>query len=151
MATRKTKAELAKEKEYAMERLRELLAPIDEIYTTVTWVNRIGDSHAIKPLIAVPNGPQNRYPGQYSIIDLSYYVSCIGLGRIKVGDGGVIRSGSGSDFAHDLVMHIAYAVFPEWECRGEWCGSNTHVNPPREEHRPGLMHTDGYRFHKVSI
>lgn len=145
MATRKTKAELAKEKEYALERLHKLLAHVDEVFTVVTWVNRTGEARAVKVLIAGPNGA-GRYENQCGIVDISWYLSCIGLGKIKKDHGGVI---CGS--ADELVMNIAYRAFPEWECRGEWCGSNTHSYPPQEERGPGLMHTDGYRFHKVSI
>src|SRR5262245_38854263 len=102
----KTKAQLAQEaldKEEAMKRLREILEPVRTIYTHVTSVNRTGDQRTIMALVAVKPWEGDRYGGPAQIIDLSWQLSRIGLGKHSDRHGGVTVGGGGMDMGYHLV------------------------------------------------
>jgi hypothetical protein len=87
--------------------------------------------------------------------DLTWLIVKAGIGKSSPTHGGVVMGGAGMDMGFALVYEIGRAVIgiQPWACRGERCGSNEHVNPPRVPRGSDVIHIgdSGYRFRKETL
>ena len=117
------------EKQQAIDYLRDILKPGDTVYTVLRHVSRSGMLRAISPIIVSGNKQPN---------DLTYWVSlALGWGTDD-DNGGIKVTGCGMDAGFHLVHNLSYVLYPDsFECIGENCPSNDHVNGDRnrEPHR----------------
>jgi hypothetical protein len=122
------------EQQEAIDKLHELLKPGDTVYTVLRHVSRSGMTRAISPIIMTDDGPW----------EISY-LACPALGwRFNERHGGVTVSGCGMDTGFHLVYEISREMYPDgFECIGEGCPSNDHVNGDRN-YKPHHHNSGGY-------
>lgn len=138
--TKAQQAQQEQERAEARDRLRDLLASVDVIYTVLTHTSRDGMSRAIKPVISThPDG----------VRDITHLVAAATGDKIHR-NGGITMGGCGMDMGFALVYNIGRTVIGDqpWQCRGDRCPSNEHVNSPRVPYGPEVIHASdgGYRF-----
>jgi hypothetical protein len=122
------------ERQEFVEKLREILKPGDVLYTTVSHVSRSGMSRVIDVHQIVDNQPRC----------LSFWVAKATEHTIDKRNGGVRIGGCGMDMGFALVYQVSQALFPTgFECIGEGCPSNDHVNGDRD-YSPHHHHSGGY-------
>lgn len=110
------------EREQEMKSLRELLPPGSVVYTSVAHVSRSGMQREIKVYAMVDNQPQW----------ISYAVAKVLRNRLGKRDG-VIMGGCGMDMGFALVYELSYNLYPQgFECIGQGCPANDHVNGDRD-------------------
>lgn len=138
--TKAQRAQQERERTEARDRLRELLASVNVIYTVLTHTSRDGMFRAIKPLIATHLD---------DVRDITHLVS-LATGDKEHRRGGIGMGGCGMDMGFALVYNIGRVIIDNepWQCRGDRCPSNEHVNSPRAPYGPEVIHTGdgGYRF-----
>ena len=120
------------ERETALERLRERLKPGDTVYTILRHVSRSGMLREISAVV-IRGG---------HILNLSHTAApACGL---RIGKrGGLVVGGCGMDMGFHLVYSLSSAIFPDgFNCIGEKCPSNDHVNGDRN-YNPDHRHGDG--------
>ena len=122
------------ERAEAVARLREWLKPGDTVYCVLRHVSRSGMSRVIQ--VVKPEGDDMVYLG-YNVaaaIDAPYDRKREG---VKMG-------GCGMDMGFALVYELAHALWPDgYECIGEKCPSNDHVNGDRN-YGPHHHNSGGY-------
>jgi hypothetical protein len=121
------------EKAEAVKFLRGILKPGDTIYTTLRHVSRSGMSRSISLFKMTDDGPH----------ELDYW-ACRLLEGFDPKNGGCKASGCGMDMGFHLVNNLSYALFYDYECTGEKCPSNIHVNDWESPRGAGIQHKDGY-------
>lgn len=108
-------------------KLRGWLKPGDTVYTVLDHVSASGMSRDIRLIIIKTDDK-----GQPYTLHPNYATQVLtGYPRAKRGDGLRI-GGCGSDMGFELVYNLSAALFPDgFECIGENCPSNDHVNGDR--------------------
>ena len=132
---------MAKEKDEAIQELREILKPGDTVYCILRHVSRSGMMRAISPMI-VQNGEA---PWEIT------HLVCPATGRkFHQKHGGVKVHGCGMDMGFELVYALSRTLWPDgFECIGKgkgWghgCPSNDHVNGDRN-YEPHHHESGGY-------
>jgi hypothetical protein len=118
MATQK-----AKERDEAIERLREWVKPGDTIYTILRHKSSSGMSRVIDMLKIEDN----------RVMTLGWNAAKALGDRFDNDREGVRVSGAGMDMGFHLVMNLGYVLFPDgFGCVGEHCPSNDHFNGDRD-------------------
>lgn len=102
MATRTSNSEKAEQKARALESLKNMLKPGDEVYTICKHVSRSGMMRHIAVYIARDG----------KIIDISWYVSHA-IGWSRADNGGIKVSGAGMDMGFHLVYTLGRVMFHE--------------------------------------
>lgn len=115
--------------------LLKFLKPGDTVYTQLVHVSRSGMYRVIRLFIIDDNKP----------FDISGMASDL-LEGWDDRHYGCKASGCGMDMGFHLVYNLAYRLFsPEWECTGEHCPSNDHLNNWKGPRGAGVMHQEsGY-------
>jgi hypothetical protein len=101
-------------------RLRELVKPGDTVYTVLRHVSRSGMYRAIDLYLLKDND--------------RVWLSAMAAPLLEGFDQrheACKASGCGMDMGFHLVHNLASALYPAWECTGEHCPSNDHVNAGR--------------------
>lgn len=112
------------EREQAIEQLREIFPPGSTVYTVRRNTSRSGASHSIS---VVTNNWKGDGPS-----DISFLAARAMADKIDHTHGGIKRHGGGMDMGFDLVYTLSSELYPEgFECIGERCPSNDHVNGDR--------------------
>ena len=120
------------EVERSVSRLHDELHPGEDVYTIIRHVSRSGMSRSIDVLIV--RGGQ--------LLNVTYDASRLLGDRIDQNHGGIVRGGCGMDMGFDLVYSMGRRLWPDgFECVGEGCPSNDHLNDDRD-------YTPGHRIHK---
>lgn len=130
------------DKNESVTRLRELLSPGEELYTTVTHVSPSGMTRWIRVLLIRDNHP----------VDISWHVARALQRPVNTRNHeGVETGGCGMDMGFELVYSLSRRLYPEgYECigydadgnsTGRICPANDHVNKPYPhvlmQHRDG--------------
>lgn len=122
-----------KRKQEAIERLREIVNPGDELRTVLRHASRSGMQRQID--VYKIEGGEARYLTAW-VADALDYRQAQGLhGPLKV-------NGCGMDMGYHVVYSLARTLWPDsFDCVGEGCPSNDHSNGDRDysPHR----HSDG--------
>lgn len=119
----------AKERQEAIEKLKEWIKPGDTIYTTVKHVSRSGMMRVIDVHLIENNEPHW----------ISYLVSKVLEWGFDEKKEGVRVSGCGMDMGFHLVYTLSSILFRDgFDCIGEKCPSNDHVN--RVQAPNGIWH-----------
>ena len=120
------------ERQEAQAKLREWLKPGDEVRTILRHVSRSGMSRSVSAII----------DGE----DWSGFVAKAIGSTFDRNNGGVKMGGAGMDMGFALVYELSYSLWPDgFQCSGEGCPSNDHVNPPRPAADGKMMHKEsGY-------
>lgn len=123
-------------KQEAIDKLRTMVKPGEEVRTILRHVTRSGMSRSVSVVL---NGED-----------------CSGLVALAVGmpfdrnHDGVKVGGCGMDVGFHLVYELSRTLYPEYRCTGrdgygrDHCPSNEHVNPPRPKPDGKRTHRDGY-------
>jgi len=127
---------MPKEREEAIQELRELLKPGDTVHCILRHVSRSGMTRAISPVILGTDG---------SSWEISYLVGPATGRKVNQKHGGVTVSGCGMDMGFELVYTLSRTLFPDgFECIGKGCPASDHVNPPHDQnYEPHLHPIDG--------
>lgn len=113
-----------KEREEALQHLRDILKPGDEVRTILRHVSRSGMLRSISPI--------------FKDNDLSYWFSKA-LDWPLHKTGGVSVGGCGMDMGFHLVYTLSRCLWREgFDCIGKDCPSNDHFNREEKKH-----HSDG--------
>lgn len=125
MATKAQKAE----REEALEQLRGMLKPGDELHTILRHVSKSGMSRDISVIIPDP---------ETTLYDATYLVARA-LGERVQDNGGIRMGGCGMDMGFALVYNLSRAMYPNgFTCAGDGedrrhrCPANDHSNPERD-------------------
>lgn len=112
-----------REKQEALDRLREWMPAGSTVYCVLRHVSRSGMQRRIGVVVMTPEGPRH----------LNYAVgSVLGLRVTERGDG-VVVNGCGMDMGWHLVYSLSRALWPDgFGCVGKRCPSNDHVNGDRD-------------------
>ena len=132
---------MPKERDEAIQELRELLKPGDTVYCVLRHVSRSGMMRAISPMIIQDGGA----PWEIS------HLVCPALERkFHQKHGGVTVHGCGMDMGFELVYALSRTLYPDgFECigrgeqRGDRCPSNDHTNGDMD-YTPHLHNSGGY-------
>lgn len=120
---------------HAIDQLRELLHPGDEVQCILRSVARSGMSREIS-FGVIKDGVFN---------DISYRVAK--ALDLRLGDKGVKVSGGGMDMGFSVVYALSHALFREFVCvgdkEGRHCPSNDHSNGDRN-YQPHAHSDSGY-------
>ena len=123
---------MAKERNEAIEELRELLKPGDTVYCILRHVSRSGMMRAISPII-VKDGE--------APWEISYLVAPATGRKFNQKHGGVTVSGCGMDMGFELVYTLSRTLWPDgFECVGKGCLAPDHVNPPQDKNYEPHLH-----------
>lgn len=107
------------ERNKAIEDLRKMLSVGTTVYTILRHVSRSGMQRAISVMIVKDNKPH----------DISYLVSKALGWKLHRKQYGVKVDGCGMDMGFHLVYSLSSVIFRNgFECIGEKCPSNDHVN-----------------------
>lgn len=98
------------ERDEAIQRLREMLKPGDEVYTSLTHVSSSGMTRGIKVLVPIVD--EYSREGKPYIHDISYLVARA-IPAPMHAKGGVKVGGCGMDMGFSLVYELGYCLFPE--------------------------------------
>lgn len=133
MTTKKERKE--QELEKIRENLRELVKPGDTVYTSLRHVSRSGMYRVIDLFVMKDNRP----------LRISWEAAQLLEGYDSRHDG-CKASGCGMDMGFALVYNLGWELFRKgWECVGEHCPNNSHVNDRNAPRGKGVMHTEaGY-------
>ena len=126
-----TKKEL--EIEEARKNLREIVKPGDVIYTVLKHVSQSGMSRVIDLHVMRDNEPRR----------ISWNAAKL-LEGYDYNHEGCKAGGCGMDMGFHLVYNLSCELFYDYECLGESCPSNEHVNNWKSPRGTGVMHHDGY-------
>lgn len=120
------------EKIEALDSLKGILKPGNEVYTSLKHVSSSGMTRHIQVLVA--EGER--------ITDISYLVGkALDYKMNKYGDGLVV-SGCGMDMGFSVIYNLSSVLFKDgFTCLGDYCPSNDHANGDRNrdphEHKSG--------------
>lgn len=122
----------------ARERLLGWLQPGDTVYTILRHVSRSGMQRVIGVVVFLGDDVKPIHP-----IHPNYAVANLLGRRLSKDYDGVVCGGTGMDMGFELVYSLSSALFPDgFECIGEGCPANDHVNGVRE-YGAGVFHRDG--------
>lgn len=128
-----------REKQEFIKKLQEVLKPGDKVYTILNHVSRSGMMRVISVYAIKNNQPQW----------LSYWVAKAVGNTFDDKRDGVKVSGCGMDMGFALVYELSQTLFPGgFECIGESCPSNDHVNGDRN-YKPHHHRSCGYALKQV--
>ena len=129
-----TKAQ-QRERQEAIEHLREFIKPGDTVYTTLKHVSRSGMLRIIDVHVIEDNQPRWIAYTVAKAIDAPF--------NQRASDG-IKMTGCGMDMGFALVYDLSYNLFRDgFDCTGENCHSNDHSNGDRD--RTPHRHSDpGY-------
>lgn len=120
----------------SIERLKHYIKPGDRLYTVLRHVSGSGMSRVIdvKVLGMMSDGKMRLWDVGHSV------AQAIGM---KWDDKleGIGIGGAGMDMGFYIVYNLSRTLFPEFECLGEDCPSNDHVNGKKQ--KKGDRHSDG--------
>lgn len=127
-----------REQQEAIDHLREIIKPGDTVYTILRHVSRSGMYRAIDLYIMQDNQP----------VYISWWAAKLLEGWDKNHDA-CKAHGVGMDMGFHLVYDLSYMLYPEWECIGDSCPSNDHVNTREhydmdDPYWKGYIHRGGY-------
>ncbi len=106
----------------AIDRLREMVSPGDEIHTILRHVTRSGMGRSIS-LVSGSDG----------VTKLDYLVARALNDRIDQNNSGIKIGGCGMDMGFALVYNLSRTLYPTgFGCIGEGCPSNDHSNGDRD-------------------
>lgn len=153
-----------KEKQEAIEKLREWVKPGDTVYTILRHVSRSGMSRDISVVLPsvqcdlterleeANGGPKANH--RIYFLHPNYSVAKAIGARLKSGNNdAIVMGGCGMDMGFALVYELSHALYGRgYQCLGKGkCPSNYHVNhrdhvscPEHGPERFDLVHTDGY-------
>lgn len=118
-----TKAEKQREQAYALEYLRSLVKPGQELHTILKHVSRSGMSRSIA-VIGVDEGKP---------VDVSWAVARVTEMPFDRDRGGVKVGGRGMDMGFHLAYSLSRTLWPDgFGCVGDRCPSNDHSNGDRD-------------------
>jgi hypothetical protein len=133
MSTKLTKSQIA-EKNSAIEELKTILKPGDEVYTQLNHVSKSGMERAISVKIIRDNQIQN----------ISYLTSLATEFKLHNKYEGIKIGGCGMDMGFHLVYNLGRILFKDsFYCIGEGCPSNDHSNGDRD-YSPHFHSDAGY-------
>lgn len=133
-----TKAQ-ATERDEAIGRLREWIAPGDELRTILRHVSASG---MLRVVDMVKLQPSERRPGDVDVLAVAWNAAKAMGDRFDRDREGIRVSGCGMDMGFHLVYNLGRTLFPDgFDCVGDRCPSNDHSNGDRDysPHR----HSDG--------
>ena len=131
MTTKKALKE--QERLEAIEIIKKFVKPGDCLYTVLRSVSRSGMYRHID-LYAIHENEHVYLSG--------WAATALGWTRCK--DGAIGVSGCGIDTGFEVVYNLGWALFGHsWECIGEKCPSNDHVNNYKSPRGAGVVHTEG--------
>jgi hypothetical protein len=120
------------ERQEAIERLHEVLAPGMTVSTITRHVSRSGMNRSISLVIVEEDEPW----------DISWLAARAMEDKIDQNHGGIKISGGGMDMGFALVYNLGRTLYPDaFDCIGDRCPANDHSNGDRDytPHR----HSDG--------
>lgn len=141
--TRATKTQQAE----SLELLRATLKPGDTLYTVLRHRASSGMSRAIDVYkLGQQRSDQGRDNGRIQKQWLSFHAARAAGFRFSEKYDAVDMGGAGMDMGFHLVYSLSRVVFAEgFDCIGEGCPSNDHVNERERNYTPGRRHSDpGY-------
>lgn len=122
----------ARERQEAIDYLRELIKPGDTVYTILKHVSRSGMYRVIDLYVMIDNQPRRI---SNTAADL--------LGGYDYKHEGCKASGCGMDMGFHLVYNLSYALYPEYKClKPGKCPSSDHQG--RDYDKVFDNHSDGY-------
>jgi len=122
-----------RQEQEAKEQLLKIVKPGDTIYTILKHVSKSGMSRVIDLYVMRDNEP----------VRISWSASKLLEGYDERHEG-CKAGGCGMDMGFHLVYNLSHALFYEYECLGEHCPSNAHVNDWNGPRGKGVIHHDGY-------
>lgn len=141
MTTKKQLKE--QERQDAVDQIKKYAKPGDTLFTVLRNVSRTGMYRHIDLYAVVDN----------EMVYLSGYVATA-LDWPRCKDGSVGVSGCGMDVGFHLVYNLGWSMFGKegYECTGEHCPNNSHVNDRNAPRGTGVQHTEsGYAFRQEWI
>lgn len=130
-----------REKQEAIDQLREWIKPGDTVYTILRHVSRSGMQREIGVVLLQPEIKRDEFgnwtptPETFRTVDLhpNYSVAkATGMRLNKSGDA-IVIGGCGMDMGFSLIYHLSYELFHEgFTCTGSGCYSNDHSNGDRD-------------------
>lgn len=134
MATSPRKKEVEEKRQKNLEYLRSVLPPGSYVYTVLRSVSRSGMSRVIDCFRIGDDGP----------VWIAPAVASVTRSRLSNKHQGIHMGGCGMDMGFALVNELAYYLYPNgFECTGEKCPSNDHVNGDRN-YEPHHHKSGGY-------
>lgn len=122
------------ERDAAVAELREMFPAGSTVHTVLRHVSRSGMSRSISVVVCDSDG----------IRDVSYLVARALGDRIDRDRGGVKVGGCGMDMGFHLVYNLSATLYPDgFQCCGERCPSNDHLNGDRD-YTPHVHGSGGY-------
>lgn len=129
-----TKAQ-QEEKREAIERLRELLKPGQEVLCILRHVSRSGMQRVIDLKVVNARG---------EIEGIGWSAALALSDRYDRKRDGIVIGGAGMDMGFHLVYSLARTLWPDGHpCAGRNCPSNDHTNGDRDYRENMHNHTDG--------
>jgi hypothetical protein len=141
MTTKKALKE--QEKQEAIDQIKKYVKPGNTLYTVLRNVSRSGMYRHIDLYAIVDN----------EMVYLSGYAATA-LDWPRGKDGAIGVSGCGMDIGFHLVYNLGWAVFGKdgYECVGQNCPNNDHVNDRNAPRGVGVHHTEsGYALRQQWI
>lgn len=137
------RAAIEAERDEARESLREELPPGATVYTVLSHLSRSGMMRSIKAVIAAE--VSDRHGTRPGISDLSWRVARLGEFKFDRDNGGVKVGGAGMDMGYHLVYSLSRVLYRDgFDCIGDGCPANDHVNARNGEPVPGHHRDGGY-------
>lgn len=120
-----------KERDEAIERLREWIKPGDTVYTILDHVSSSGMSRAIRVVLPTIHGSNGSTSVDF--VHPNWAVGkALGLRHWKRNgreQDALTIGGCGMDMGYHLVYSLSHTIYPEYTCLGKSkCPSNYHVN-----------------------
>lgn len=136
-----TKKETEEKRLDAIKYLRTIIKQGDRVYTGLQHVSSSGMSRRIKVYMPVKSERENN---GMAIQDISWYVSHACGIRYNQDYRSLVVGGCGMDMGYHVVYKLARVLYrDDFECIGENCPSNDHVNGDKV--KKGQQHSDaGY-------
>lgn len=123
------------ERQEAINHLRKILKPGDTVYTILRHRSRSGMSRVIDLYAEGPDGPR----------EIGWWAADAIGEKYDHDRGGIRIGGCGMDMGFELVRCLSRALFPDgFECTGEGCPANDHVNGDRDRSPHPHPHAGGY-------
>ena len=110
-----------------------MIKPGDTVYTKLVHVSRSGMYRVIDLYIIKDNEPYR----------ISWSASKLLEGYDERHEG-CKAGGCGMDMGFALVHNLSYALHRDYECIGDGCPSNDHVNDWKSPRGKDVMHSNGY-------